>query len=301
MRPVPTRHSPPSHSGSTPLATVLNVLVSLALLLLVWPSLQSVESTDATESPGPSEAVGAINRGVQVVVFPDRIELQYELSLSPAAAASVLEGRSVDVPEMDDRRALIEAFRDLAVPEIERRCRVTVNGQPLALRHRDSLLFPKHYVPLQCTFSAPLESAEPTVRLQLVDGSFRGHAGKHAIALKTKEGGRILSSTVPLILSRVPRSSSSRDSAAHREAARRAEAVIVWPAGSLAATPDKPTATDLPGQKKVPEDRLAAPAVAEASRQPRLEDKGDLTWGVWVGGAVLAALLVALWWWGRVA
>jgi len=191
------------------------------LLIMAQPVL-----AEQTEFPSPSTEEIRVDRGLQVVVFPDRVRLQYDLGLSPLAATALLEKNARDLPDTEDRRALMEAFRDMALPEIQHRCRMTVDGLPLELQAVESRIFPKRYVQLTCIFEAQLPVAGDTVRLQLVDGSFRGCNGSHLIALKTDDGAQLQSSTVPLILVRVSRQSLSNDSAAQREAARRAEAVV---------------------------------------------------------------------------
>ena len=87
-----------------------------------------------------------VDRGLQVVVFPGRVRLQYDLTLSPSAANAMLKKNSPDHPDIEDRRALMEAFRDFAVPEIQRRCRLSANGMSLELRDVETRIFPKHYV-----------------------------------------------------------------------------------------------------------------------------------------------------------
>ncbi len=188
-----------------------------------------------TEFPSPSTELIRVDRGLQVVVFPDRVRLQYDLGLSSSAALALLERNSSDFPDVEDRRALMLAFRDVALPEIQRRCRITVDGSPLALRVVETRIFPKHYVQLTCIFEAPLPVVGDVVRLRMVDGSFRGCDGNHLIALKTDDGAKLQSCSVPLILARVPRQSLRNESAAQREAARRAEAVVQRNRGSQSA------------------------------------------------------------------
>lgn len=206
-------------------------LITLPLLLISQPG----QTDQATFPPLQPETV-RVDRGLQLTVYPDRIRLQYDLGLSPPAAAALLVQKSRHLPETDDRRLLMEAIRDLVVPEIQQRCRMMANGQPLTWHPVEAILFPKHYVQLACIFEAPLPPAGENIHLQLTDGSLRSCDGTHSIAVRAKGGARIQTSTAPLILARVPRQLSSNDSAAQREAARRAEAVVLRPQNSTDAT-----------------------------------------------------------------
>ena len=169
----------------------MSLLTLPIFLILAQPAL-------AGQAESPATQLIRVDRGLQVVVFPDRVRLQYDLGLSSSAANALLKKSAPDHADIEDRRALMEAFRDLALPEIQRRCRITVNASPLALRAVETRIFPKHYVQLTFIFEAPLADAGDVVRLQLVDGSFRGCDGNHLIALKTDDGAMLRSSTVPL-------------------------------------------------------------------------------------------------------
>lgn len=259
-------------------------LIALPLLLI----LAQPAPVGQAESPAPPTEEIRIDRGLQVIVHPDRVRLQYDLGLSPAAATAMLKRHARDVPADENRRALMEAFRDLVLPEIQRRCRVTANGAPLEFRAGESRLFPKHYVQLTCIFEAPLPAGGDTIRLQLVDGSFRGYDGNHLIALKTDDGVQLQSSTVPLILARVPHESLSSDSAAQREAARRAEAVVVRPRDPDAAPGETPA--DL--REKTPD--VQEPAMIPAARANR-----PVPLIMWGGGFCAGLLALILVWWLR--
>jgi hypothetical protein len=252
------------------------------------PIVQPASASQASFPP-TSETPIRIDSGLQVVVFPDRVRVQYNIGLSPDAATTMLQQKSLDLPDVNDRRALMEAVRDLVIPEIQRRCRITAGQEPLELRAVDSQLFPKHYVQLTCIFEAALPVSGDVVRLQLVDGSFRGYDGDHSIALKTKEGAQVETSTVPLILARVPRRSSSNDSAAQRESARRAEAVILrmrTPANSQRKT-DEPS--------PVPQTHSGQPAFKPSPPTPQVADGRWMVLTCAIGVCLAILALIVAW------
>lgn len=266
--------------------TGLNILPLLLLLAQPLPAEPAAEAGESLR----------IDRGLQLIVYPDRVRLQYDLGLSPATAISLLGQKSAGAPdaeqslETEDRRALMEAFRDVVLPDIQRRCRIIANQQPLPWRSLESLIFPKHYVQLSCIYEADLPTSGQTVELQLIDGSFRSCQGDHVIALKAEDGVQLQSSTVPLILARVPRHSLGINSAAEREAARRAEAVVVRQGVALAEAPGAP-ATASPVKPAV----TPQPASAGSDRNPQAKHRQMiLFWAVACGLGVLIVVLASL-------
>jgi hypothetical protein len=269
-------------SAITPQPISLMSFVTLPLLLIIAQAGQ-------TEFPAPSTELIRVDRGLQVVVFPERVRLQYDLALNAPAVIALLDRNSHELPDIEDRRALMEAFRDVALSEIQRRCRITVNGSPLAWRVVETRIFPKHYVQLAFIFEAPLPVAGDFVRLRMVDGSFRGCDGNHLIALKTGNGAQLQSSSVPLILARVPRQSLSNDSAAQREAARRAEAVVqrnLAPTQSANLSLKNPPVKPLDAEKR-------------ANTSPLLEDPPWMK-PLWVAGCCVGIIAFIMICWRRI-
>jgi len=67
---------------------ILFVALCWAWVVLLSPSSVAQRS----ENQGPSAEAIRINRGLQVIVFQDRIRLQYDLGLNPVAASALFEG-----------------------------------------------------------------------------------------------------------------------------------------------------------------------------------------------------------------
>jgi len=223
-------------------------------------------------------AAPIVDRGVQVTVFPDRVDVRYEFALTPESAramttpgelgadavgadavgADTFSGESEDGRE-DDRYALMEAFRESAESEIAGRLRLSVDGQPLKLQSTGATLFPKHFVQLALGYEASFPPDIVAGKLSVSDGCFRGVAGEHQIAIRGKGGAQIGASTVPLILVRAGRHPAFDASAQATEATRRAEATfsLTGSAQPTGATPTSETRDSMqagdPGNAAEPE------------------------------------------------
>lgn len=268
---------------------------------------QAAGKARADNEQGATRAGGSVtlDSGLQLTVFPQRIVVRCEFSLSidsarllterltgakqteaatesppvprvppaassPAAAddpaAGVQPGAAGNPAQLDEPHQLIARFQERAVPELEARLRLLIDGQPVTLRFLSATKFPKHYVQLACDFEALLPAGRGTRKLEVRYGCFRGVAGQQRIAIRGKDGVVIRTSSVPPILARYSSTARPVGSAESIEAARRAEAIFVVDpvAGekNVPGEPQQPAEADRADSSEV--SPAASPAVSPA-------------------------------------
>ena len=269
---------------------------------------QAAGKARVDEKQGATRAGGSVtlDTGLQLTVFPQRIVVRCEFSLSidsarllterlagvtqaeavtegppvprvPTAASSPAEAGNPaadaepaaagNPAQPDEPYRLIDRFQERAVPELESRLRLLIDGQPVALRFLGATKFPKHYVQLACDLEALLPAGRGTRKLEVRYGCFRGVAGQQRMAIRGKDGVVLRTSSVPTILARYSSTARPVGSAESIEAARRAEARFVVNAvggeTDVAVEPRPPAEADRAASSSV--SPQASPATSPAT------------------------------------
>ena len=177
---------------------------------------------------------GVVERDVQVVIFPDRVEFQYTIEMNARTRDKYLdEMRSKHLLESKDTRsssadrkpvAKWDQFRNQVAPHLAKNLRLTVAGEDLPLSVLGTETIEKHSIKLYFVFSRKYRVPSSSVSLRIQDDNFSEHDGYHRLALKGRRGVAIVNSTVPPIVSSLPRKTWSKLSKKEKSAATTARA-----------------------------------------------------------------------------
>lgn len=164
---------------------------------------------------------GVVERDVQLVVFPDRVEVQYTVEMNPstrdkhveqlAAIRKIksngsLSSRSTSLrPDLTSMRAAWDDYRKLLGAALVEGVSLTIDSEQQTFELVSSETIEKHSTKLHFVFSAKFQVASRNQSLSLRDKNFKDHAGYHRMAIKGRRGVEVGDANVPIIVSRAKR------------------------------------------------------------------------------------------------
>lgn len=273
-------------------------------------------TTLASLAPGHTVPDGVIFRAVQVVVRSSAIEVRYQLGLSDNMIRQELRALSAADAEMPtDAAETIARYRDVITPRIPERIRVTIDGQPVALRvHRADIVRQPHRQ-LELVYLIPYTPGSTPAKFVLWDDNFPAVPGYHFAAMRARGNAAVLPIGGELPLDRLPSAPEPGEAVAVSLEPMRGLAAYVCIAGAsppanIASAPASDSGTDGPttaGEAAAPD--VSAPSMTSPTSadvaivQPQLQAKtpppqqasGRLSW--FLGWGVAAFLIAAAWWW----
>lgn len=183
---------------------------------------------------------GAIYRGIQVVMRPDRIEIRYQLGLNDSMVQRELV-RLLDPGEpcpTDSSEALLR-YRDLMFPALPEKMAITIDGNETELQPQRADIVRQHHAQLEFIYEISHKAPATPAKFVLVDDNFQGVPGYHLAAVKSRGRVEVLDGNAEQLLNRMSRPSSLEDEAVvPQEPMRRVEAFFCSPI----ATPPPPAA-----------------------------------------------------------
>ncbi len=149
---------------------------------------------------------GVIFRGIQVVVWAQRIEVRYQLGLSDNMIRQELRallGEDVSIPE-DSGKAL-RVYRDEMFPRLPDKLSVTIDQRPQELSLRRADVIRQHHIQIELVYRIDFEVPAEPVYFLLVDDNFRGTPGYHLAAIRSRGLVDIPEASAVPVLSRLSR------------------------------------------------------------------------------------------------
>ncbi len=275
-------------------------------------------ATIASLAPGHTVPDGVIFRAVQVVVRSSAIEVRYQLGLSDNMIRQELRALSAaDVEIPTDAAETIARYRDVITPLIPERIRVTIDGQPVALRvHRADIVRQPHRQ-LELVYLIPYTPGATPAKFILRDDNFPAVPGYHFAAMRARGNATVLPIGGELPLDRLPSAPEPGEAVSVPLEPMRGLAAYVCIAGAnppVTLAPASPPGLDS-GSDGQTTPVAAADSAANASGvtsptaadvatvQPELPAKtpatpqaaGRLSW--FLGWGAAAFLIAAAWWW----
>ena len=148
---------------------------------------------------------GVVERAVQVTVYPDRLEIRYQVGFNPKTLARHLQQLAPDSPVPDDPDEALARYRELILPRLAQRLNVRVDGQRREVLLIEARRIFRHHAQLECVLHVPIEAPYASTRLQLEDENFPDAPGSHRMAVKGRAGVEVTESNAPPILARAER------------------------------------------------------------------------------------------------
>jgi hypothetical protein len=231
---------------------LISGLFSVALAGLCW--ILAAQPVHAHPIPD-----GVIYRGIQVIVWSQRIEVRYQLGLSDNMIQQQLRSalpQNNDVP--DEPGTAIRKYRDVMFPKLPEKLSVTINHQPQELTRRRADIIRQHHIQIELVYRIDFAAPPEPAYFLLIDDNFQGIPGYHLAAIRSRGLVDIPEATAVPVLSRLSRDpQTEEDLRILSTPVRRIEAMI-------AAIPDALSSDDAPSE--VTSESASTPQVGE--REP---------------------------------
>ena len=164
---------------------------------------------------------GVVERDVQMVVFPDRVEIQYTIEMSSSTRDKHIEQMATERkdsvsrpaskqsisfgPDLDEIREAWDDYRKLLEDELTESFSLAIDEQQQSLELVSSETIEKHSTKLYFVFAAKFQVASREQVLVMQDKNFESHACYHRMALKGRRGVQVKDANAPFIVSQVER------------------------------------------------------------------------------------------------
>lgn len=149
---------------------------------------------------------GVVFRGIQVVVWSQRIEVRYQLGLSDKMIRQELQSLlGADAPIPEDSGKALRVYRDAMFPRLPEKLAVTIDHQPQELRFRRADVIRQHHIQIELVYRIDFEVPAEPVYFLLVDDNFRGIPGYHLAAIRSRGLVDIPEANAVPVLSRLSR------------------------------------------------------------------------------------------------
>jgi hypothetical protein len=270
-------------------------------------------SAIATLAPGHTVPDGVVFRAVQVVVRSTAIEVRYQLGLSDNMIRGELRALSPPGAEIPtDAAETIARYRDIIAPLLPKRIRVTIDGNPVAMRvHRADIVRQPHRQ-LELVYHIPFTPGTAPAKFVFWDDNFQGVPGYHFAALRARGDAAVLPIGDDQPLERLPSVPEPGEAVSVPLEPMRGLAAYVGvagirppptnaPAPVMAAKQDTATEILVPGTSAP--GSASRPATEAAEVPPALQAEAPVTDGtlgrvVWLlSWGVAGVLIAAAWWW----
>ncbi len=213
---------------------------------------------------------GVVFRGIQVVVWSQRIEVRYQLGLSDNMIRQELQSLlGADVPIPEDSGKALRVYRDAMFPRLPERLSVTIDHRPQEMRLRRADVIRQHHIQIELVYRIDFEVPAEPVYFLLVDDNFRGIPGYHLAAIRSRGLVDIPEANAVPVLSRLSRDpETEEDLRILSTPVRRIEAMMT----AIEPHPSTPSVgealasgTNLPGS---PSDQPVSPEPQSGSAPP---------------------------------
>ncbi len=258
---------------------------------------------------------GLIFRGIQVILWKDRIDVRYQLGLSDNTVQQELQslvGPDEVIPA--DAAAALSLYRDKMYARLPAQIQVFVDGQSCALRPWRADIVRQPHMQIECFYRIPHQATTQSQQFYLQDENFPQVPGLHLAAVKGRGEVEVVESNAQPVLSRMPRLLAFvTEQDASLEPMRRLEAYFHLAAKdspesaaepSLAIEPAPSTAADpaLLPPEETPPSGAAIPKDSVPAETPRASRDGSWSaspsryvFPILGGLIVLAAVVWMLW------
>jgi hypothetical protein len=174
-------------------------VVFLALVAIFW--LSAPLPTSAHPIPD-----GVVFRGIQVVVWSQRIEIRYQLGLSDSMIQEQLRGllaAGTEIPEEPGQA--LRAYGDVMFPRLPQKMSVTIDHQSQELKLRRADIIRQHHIQIELVYRIDFTVPEKPVYFLLIDDNFQGIPGYHLAGIRSRGLVEIPDSNAVPVLSRLSR------------------------------------------------------------------------------------------------
>ena len=270
-------------------------------------------SAIATLAPGHTVPDGVIFRAVQVVVRSTAIEVRYQLGLSDNMIRGELRALSPPGAEIPtDAAETIARYRDIIAPLLPKRIRVTIDGDPVAMRVRRADIVRQPHRQLELVYHIPFTPRSAPAKFVFWDDNFQGVPGYHFAAMRARGDAAVLPIGGDKPLERLPSVPEPGEAVSAPLEPMRGLAAYVCiagisppptnaPAPAMAAKQDTATEILVPGTSAP--GSASRPATEAAEVPPALQAEAPVADGtlrrvVWLlSWGVAGVLIAAAWWW----
>ncbi len=172
---------------------------------------------------------GVVERDVQIIIFPERIEVQYTIEMNEKTMRAEFGKLRPDLTSEREPRKAWDQYRLAVNAELPKRIVLAINDFQPELKTTSSQTLEKHGIQLMWVMSAEMGAKSDSQSITLHDKNFNDKPGYHRLALKGRRGVKIEQSTAPVIVSQVPRSSWAELTEAQKNRATRVAARFQLP------------------------------------------------------------------------
>ncbi|MEM9364847.1 MAG: hypothetical protein AAGD07_02550 [Planctomycetota bacterium] len=155
--------------------------------------------TPIVETVGHELPDDVIERRVQISVKPDRVLLEYSLTMNDTTLAGQLAKHDLKPAETSSQRW--DQFQELALQSLPATIALTVDGHAVPWEPIRSSYSGWSHRQLSCLFAAYVRLTARPTRIVVADHSFPQNPGEYRIAMKSRSGAKMADSTVPVLVS----------------------------------------------------------------------------------------------------
>lgn len=165
---------------------------------------------------------GVVERDCQIVIFPDRVEIQYSLEMNAktrdqvASAAKESKGKpknsvkrtglpSFPTTDPEELRKQWDDFRKEFAKTLAEKIEVRIDGKQTKLIPARSETIEKHSISLEFVLTIKHTVTSAGHSIEVTDKNFTDNAGYLRVAMKGRRKVKIADSTVPPIVSSLER------------------------------------------------------------------------------------------------
>jgi hypothetical protein len=173
--------------------------IFLALVAILWLSAPRPVSAH----PVPD---GVVFRGVQVVVWSQRIEIRYQLGLSDSMIQDQLRellAAGTEIP--DEPGQALRMYGDVMFPRLPEKISVTIDRRPQELSRRRADIIRQHHIQIELVYRIEFTVPAEPVYFLLIDDNFQGIPGYHLAGIRSRGLVQIPEANAVPVLSRLSR------------------------------------------------------------------------------------------------
>ncbi|MEM7477147.1 MAG: hypothetical protein AAF483_19360 [Planctomycetota bacterium] len=177
---------------------------------------------------------GVVERDCQIVVFPDRVEIQYMLEMNSSTRDAIAKAEKFSlaktsrngIPTTDPEavRKAWDDFREKFATRLACKLSVKIAGKSQKLQVAKSETIEKHSIRLFFTLVAKHKVTTAATALEIADKNFSAQQGYLRMALKGRRGVEVAKSSAPPTVSSLTREPLSKLSKDEQQERRQVQA-----------------------------------------------------------------------------